>query len=352
MVKVINFGGVDETVYERSDFPQAKLNEIFKDDVFAVIGYGTQGRNQSRNLRDKGFKVVVGLRKGPSWDLAKEDGWVEGETLFEITEACNKGTIIMYLLSDAGQKAAWSSIKELVHKKTLYFSHGFSIVFKEKTGVIPPEDCDVIMVAPKGSGTTVRTLFLEGRGINSSVAVFQNWSGKAEERAYAAGIAIGSGYLYPTTFERETYSDLTGERGTLMGCIQGVFKAQFEVLIANGHTPSEAFNETVEEATQSLYPLIGKNGMDWMYDNCSTTARRGALDWMDKFYAATKPVFEQLYESVRNGTEAENTLVANSKPDYRENLAKELKELRESQMWQTAVTVRSLRPENQKVEKN
>ncbi|KAL6621136.1 IlvC-domain-containing protein [Neocallimastix sp. 'constans'] len=258
----------------------------------------------------------------------------------------------MYLLSDAGQKAAWSSIKELVHKKTLYFSHGFSIVFKEKTGVIPPEDCDVIMVAPKGSGTTVRTLFLEGRGINSSVAVFQNWSGKAEERAYAAGIAIGSGYLYPTTFERETYSDLTGERGTLMGCIQGVFKAQFEVLIANGHTPSEAFNETVEEATQSLYPLIGKNGMDWMYDNCSTTARRGALDWMDKFYAATKPVFEELYESVRNGTEAENTLVANSKPDYRENLAKELKELRESQMWQTAVTVRSLRPENQKVEKN
>ncbi|ORY11467.1 ketol-acid reductoisomerase [Neocallimastix californiae] len=326
MVKTINFGGVDETVYERSDFPQQKLNEIFKNDTFAVIGYGTQGRNQSRNLRDKGFKVVIGLRKGPSWDLAKEDGWIEGETLFEITEACKKGTIIMYLLSDAGQKAAWNSIKDLIHGKTLYFSHGFSIVFKDKTG--------------------------KGRGINSSVAIFQDWSGKAEERAYATGIAIGSGYLYPTTFERETYSDLTGERGTLMGCIQGIFKAQFEVLISNGHTPSEAFNETVEEATQSLYPLIGKNGMDWMYNNCSTTARRGALDWMDKFYSATKPVFEELYESVRNGTEAENTLIANSKPDYRENLSKELKELRESQLWQTAVTVRSLRPENQKVENN
>jgi len=123
-------------------------------------------------IRDKGFKVVIGLRKGPSWDLAKEDGWIEGETLFEITEACKKGTIIMYLLSDAGQKAAWNSIKDLIHGKTLYFSHGFSIVFKDKTGVIPPNDCDVIMVAPKGSGTTVLILFLEGRGINSSVTVF------------------------------------------------------------------------------------------------------------------------------------------------------------------------------------
>ncbi|ORX41976.1 IlvN-domain-containing protein [Piromyces finnis] len=268
-MKVINFGGVNETVYEISNFPQEKLDEIFKDDVFTVIGYGTQGRNQSRNLRDMGFNVIIGLRKGPSWKPAKEDGWIEGESLFEIIEACQKGIIIMNLLSDA------------VHGKTLYFSHGFSIVFKEKTGVVPPEDCDVIMVAPKGSGTTVRTLFLEGRGINSSVAVFQNYSGKAEERAHAAGIAIGSGCLYPTTFERKTYTYLTGERGTLMSCIQGCFKAQFEVLIVNGHTPSEAFNKTVKEATQSLYLLVGKNGMDWMYDNCSTIACRGALDWME-----------------------------------------------------------------------
>ena len=346
-MKVINFGGVDETVYERTDFPQEKLNQIFKNDTFAVLGYGGQGRNQSLNLRDKGFKVIIGVRKGPSWYLAKEDGWIEGESLFGITDACQKGTIIMNLLSDAGQKACWNDIKDLVHGKTLYFSHGFAIVYKDKTGVVPPNDCDVIMVAPKGSGSTVRTLFLEGRGINSSVAVFQDWSGKAEERAYAMGIAIGSGYLYKTTLEKETYSDLVGERGTLMGCIQGCFKAQFEVLLAHGHTPSEAFNETVEEATQSLYPLIGKYGMDWMFNTCSTTARRGALDWMDRFYAVNKPVFEDIYKSVEDGTEAELTLTANSRSDYRENLERELKEIRESQLWKTAATVRSLRPENQ-----
>lgn len=352
-MKTFNFGGVEELVYERADFPKEKLNSIFKNDTFAVIGYGTQGRNQSRNLRDNGMKVVVGLRPGQSWELAKQDGWVEGETLLPIAEACQKGTIIMYLLSDAGQKACWSAVKPYVTEgKTLYFSHGFSIVFKEDTQIIPPANVDVIMVAPKGSGTTVRTLFLEGRGINSSVAVHQDFSGNARERAFAAGIAIGSGYLYETTFQKEVYSDLTGERGTLMGCIQGCFKAQYEVLRANGHSPSEAFNETVEEATQSLYPLIGQNGMDWMYSNCSTTAQRGALDWQHKFYKATLPVFQELYAEVKNGNETRRTLDCNSKADYREKLEEELKEIRESEMWRTGVTVRALRPERQAVKKD
>jgi ketol-acid reductoisomerase len=298
-------------------------------------------------MRDNGLNVIVGLREGRSWDLAKEDGFIPGKTLFHIDEASDKAKTVMYLLSDAGQKTEWNNVKPYLTKgKTLFFSHGFSIVFKDRTGVIPPKDIDVVLAAPKGSGTTVRRLFLEGRGINSSVAVHQDYSGQAKERAYGLGVAIGSGYLYGTTFEKEVYSDLVGERGILMGAIQGLFQAQYEVLRANGHSPSEAFNETVEEATQSLYPLIGEKGMDWMYANCSTTARRGALDWYPKFYKANKPVFEELYREVKNGNETQRTLDANSRPDYAQQLQKELDEIKNSELWRAGQAVRQLRPEN------
>ncbi|KAJ3016872.1 Bifunctional acetohydroxyacid reductoisomerase [Thoreauomyces humboldtii] len=349
-VKTLDFGGSKETVWERADFPKEKLHKIFAKDTFAVLGYGTQGFAQSLNLRDNGLKVIVGVRKGGhSWEAAKKDGWVEGKTLFTIEEAAEKGTVLMNLLSDAGQKQGWPALKPHVTKgKTLYFSHGFSVVFHDQTGVVPPKDVDVILAAPKGSGATVRSLFLEGRGINSSVAIWQDASGEARDRAFAMGVAIGSGYLYETTFEKEVHSDLVGERGILMGAIQGAFAAQYDVLRAKGHSPSEAFNETVEEATQSLYPLISKNGMDWMYANCSTTARRGALDWAPKFYDATKPVFEALYAAVEDGSETRRSLVENSRPDYRERLEEELRVIRESEMWRAGKTVRGLRPENVK----
>ena len=299
------------------------------------------------NARDNGLNIIVGVRKdGASWKQAIEDGWVPGKNLFDVKEAVQKGTIIMNLLSDAAQKETWAELKPLLTKeKTLYFSHGFSIVYKDLTGVIPPADIDVILVAPKGSGRTVRTLFKEGRGINSSVAVHQDVTGKAEEKAVALGVAVGSGYLYKTTFEHEVYSDLYGERGCLMGGIQGMFLAQYEVLRENGHSPSEAFNETVEEATQSLYPLIGANGMDWMYAACSTTARRGALDWAPRFHDVLKPLFKDLYESVKNGTETQRSLVENSRPDYRERLAKELAEIDSQEIWRVGHVVRGLRPE-------
>ncbi|KAJ3254866.1 Bifunctional acetohydroxyacid reductoisomerase [Boothiomyces macroporosus] len=348
-VKTLKFADTTEIVYERSDYPKEKLAKIFAKDVFAVIGYGTQGMAQSLNMKDNGLKVVIGVRKnGASWKDAIKDGWVPGETLFSIEEACEKGTVVMNLLSDAGQKDAWPTIKPYLKKgKTLYFSHGFGVIFSDQTGIIPPKDIDVILAAPKGSGQTVRSLFLEGRGINSSIAVYQDVSGEAKERAIALGVAIGSGYLYETTFKKEVLSDLTGERGVLMGGIQGMFKAQYDVLRAKGHSPSEAFNETVEEATQSLYPLIAKNGMDWMYAVCSTTARRGAIDWAPEFYTATKPVFERLYESVENGTETRRTLTENARPDYRQRLEAELKEIADQEMWRAGKTVRSLRPENQ-----
>ncbi|MDR0681892.1 MAG: ketol-acid reductoisomerase [Dysgonamonadaceae bacterium] len=348
---IINFGGTDEQVVTREEFSLEKAKEFLKNETIAVIGYGVQGPGQSLNLRDNGFKVIVGQRKGgKTWEKAIADGWIPGETLFEIEEAVKRGTIIQYLLSDAAQIEVWPRIKShLTTGKALYFSHGFGITYKERTGIIPPSDIDVILVAPKGSGTSLRRMFLDGRGLNSSFAVFQDATGKARERTIALGIGVGSGYLFETDFEREVFSDLTGERGTLMGAIQGILSAQYEVLRENGHSPSEAFNETVEELTQSLMPLFAEKGMDWMYANCSTTAQRGALDWMGAFHDATKPVFEKLYKEVANGNEAQRSIDANSKPDYREGLEQELKELRESEMWRTGAVVRKLRPENNKI---
>lgn len=344
----MNFGGVEENVITRDEFPLSKALETLKDETIAVIGYGVQGPGQSLNLKDNGFNVIVGQRKGTkSWDKAVADGWVPGQTLFEIEEAAAKGTIIQYLLSDAGQIAMWPTIKKhLTAGKALYFSHGFGITYKERTGIVPPEDVDVILIAPKGSGTSLRRMFLQGRGLNSSYAVFQDATGRAKDRVIALGIGVGSGYLFETTFKKEVYSDLTGERGTLMGAIQGIFAAQYDTLRENGHTPSEAFNETVEELSQSLMPLIAENGMDWMYANCSTTAQRGALDWWKRFRDAAKPVFEQLYEEVATGREAQRSIDLNSKPDYRQKLEEELRELRESEMWQAGAVVRKLRPEN------
>lgn len=342
----INFGGTWEEVVTREEFPMEKARQVLENEVVAIIGYGVQGPGQALNLRDNGINVIVGQRPGTkSWDKAVADGWEPGETLFPIEEAARQGTIIQFLLSDAGQIQLWDALKKhLTPGKALYFSHGFGVTFKEQTGIIPPADIDVILAAPKGSGTTVRRLFLRGEGINSSFAVYQDATGRAKDRTIALGIAIGSGYLFPTDFKKEVYSDLAGERGTLMGAIAGIFEAQYEVLRANGHSPSEAFNETVEELTQSLMPLVAENGMDWMYANCSTTAQRGALDWRKKFKAATLPVFKELYDSVASGKESQRVIDTCSQPDYREKLDAELTEMRESELWQAGKAVRALRP--------
>jgi ketol-acid reductoisomerase len=348
-MKEIRIGNTVEQCVERSDYPPDRIKQVLGNETVAVLGYGVQGKGQSLNMRDNGLNVIVGLRENSKgWQQAQEDGWVPGKTLFPLEEAAKRGTIVQYLLSDAGQKDFWPKLKpHLTKGKALYFSHGFSIVFSDQTGVVPPKDIDVILCAPKGSGTTVRRHFLEGKGINSSYAIHQDATGRANDRCLALGIAIGSGYLFETTFHKEVVSDLTGERGVLMGAIYGLWLAQYEVLRAHGHSPSEAFNETVEEATQSLYPLIAEKGMDWMYANCSTTAQRGALDWFKKFRDAARPVFEALYQSVETGAETRRTLEANSRVDYRQQLEKELKEIADSEMWQAGKQVRALRPESQ-----
>ncbi len=347
----MEIGGVIEDVITDEEFTLDKAREVLRDEVIAILGYGVQGPGQGLNMLDNGFKVIIGQRESEKeyWDKAIADGFVPGDTLFPIEEAAKRGTIVMMLLSDAGQAAVWPAIKPyLTEGKALYFSHGFSIVYKEQTSVIPPENIDVILVAPKGSGLTVRRNFLDGSGINSSIAVFQDYTGRAYDRTCAIGIAVGSGYLFPTTFENEVYSDLTGERGVLMGCLAGVMEAQYECLRKNGHTPSEAFNETVEELTQSLIRLVAENGMDWMYANCSTTAQRGALDWKGRFREAVAPVFDELYDSVKSGKETKIVLDANSAPDYREKLRVELDAIKNMEMWRAGAVLRDLRPERRK----
>ncbi len=342
----INFGGTLENVVTREEFPLSNALDYLKEDTIAVIGYGIQGPGQALNLKDNGFNVIVGQRdNSKSWDKAVKDGWLPNETLFGIEEACKQASIILYLLSDAGQIELWPTIKRHLNKgKALCFSHGFGITYNQRTGIVPPDDIDVILVAPKGSGTSLRRLFLQDKGLNSSYAIYSDATGKAYERVVSLGIGIGSGYLFETTFKKEVFSDLTGERGSLMGALQGLFAAQYQVLRENGHSPSEAFNETVEELTQSLMPLIAENGMDWMYANCSTTAQRGALDWWMKFKEAMLPVFHELYSEVANGNEAQKSIDSNGRSDYRIKLEEELNDLRSSELWKTGEVVRNLRP--------
>ena len=343
----IDFGGVKEEVIMRKEFSLAKARKVLKNETIAIIGYGVQGPAQALNMRDNGFSVIIGQAKSfkQDWNRAKKDGWVPGETLFDIEEAVHRATIVQYLVSDAAQKAIWPAVKKNLNPgDALYFSHGFSIVYRDQTKVIPPKDVDVIMVAPKGSGTSVRRNFLSGAGINSSFAVGQDATGRARERCIAIGIGIGSGYLFPTTFEKEVHSDLTGERGVLMGALAGVMEAQYDVLRKNGHSPSEAFNETVEELTQSLIRLVDENGMDWMYANCSATAQRGALDWKPKFKKAVLPVFKELYKRVMSGQETRRVLTSCGKKDYQKQLTKELDTMGNSEMWRAGKATRGLRP--------
>lgn len=344
---IIDFGGTKETVVTRKEFTLAKAKAVLKKEIVAVIGYGVQGPAQALNMKDNGIHVIIGQAKSFSrdWDRAVADGWVPGKTLFDIEEAAARGTILQFLVSDAAQRAVWPRIRpHLTAGKALYFSHGFSIAYRKQSGVVPPKNVDVLLVAPKGSGTSVRRNFLSGSGINSSYAVFQDATGRAEERCLALGIAIGSGYLFPTSFEREVFSDLTGERGVLMGALAGIMEAQYDVLRSNGHSPSEAFNETVEELTQSLIRLVDERGMDWMFSNCSATAQRGALDWKPRFKKAVLPVFKELYRRVKSGAEAERVIRTCSRKDYQKQLARELGAIGQSEMWQSGVAVRALRP--------
>jgi ketol-acid reductoisomerase len=341
--KNIKIGNFKELVSTKKLFTIDKSKNILKNEVSSFIGYGPQGRSQSLNMRDQGYNAIIGVRKGPSWDKALNDGWIENKNLFNIEEACHNGTIIHYLLSDAGQSKVFPKIKNYLTKnKSLYFSHGFGMIYNKHTNINPPKDIDIFLVAPKGPGIEVRNHFINNNPINASWAVYQDFSGNATEKCLAVGFAIGCENLFKTTFEKEVFSDLTGERTVLMGLLQGAFKAQYEVLRENGHSPIEAYNETIEEGLKYLYPLVLDNGMDWMFENCSTTAQRGAIDWSENYYKVLKPEINKCYESVKSGKEAQISIESNNDINYRKNLQKELDEIKDQEMWKVQKLLKNL----------
>jgi len=341
-IKTLAVGNGNENIYERSDYPMSKCNSILKDQYISILGYGAQGRGQSLNLKDNNIRVCVGVRKGASWAKAIDDGWEPGVDLFEIKDACERGTIIANLLSDAGQIHQWNTIKKgLTKNKTLYFSHGFGITYSDQTGIEPPEEVDVIMVSP---GISVKEPFKKGVGSNSSYAIHNDYSGNARDTCLAMAFGIGSSYTFETTFEKETYSNLVGERCVLMGLIKGAISAQYNVLRKNGHSPAEAYTETVEEAFNSIYPLINDNGMECLYSNCSTTAQRGAIDWSKTFEEKITPIIEDCYTNVVNGEEARVVINANASHNYSETLEDELDEISNEEIWKVGNQFREFRP--------
>tara|TARA_B100001248_G_C27391830_1_gene462853 strand:+ start:1825 stop:2961 length:1137 start_codon:yes stop_codon:yes gene_type:complete len=347
--KEISINGVKENIYIKENFPSSFVEKTLGNKVIATLGYGPQAMSQSMNLRDNGHNVILGVRKSEnpnsSWMKAIRDKWIPDQNLFEIDEATNKGDIVQYLLSDAGQIDKWSIVKSnLKDNATLYFSHGFGIVYNDKTNIVPNKNNDVVLVAPKGPGIFVRQNYLNNDHVNASWATYQDASGNADNTAIAMGFAIGCDNLFETTFHKETTSDLVGERSVLMGMIQGAFKAQYDLLREKGHSPSEAYNETVEEALRTLYPLISDKGMDWMYENCSTTAQRGAIDWAPRYYNAIKPIIAQCYQEVEAGMEARIVINANSSPDYREKLNDDLNKIKDQEIWQAYRVMRNFRP--------
>jgi len=349
MGRKVNFGGVEEDITTKADddFPLTKAREVLKDETIAVIGYGVQGPAQSLNMRDNGLNVIVGQSNDPrfkkDWDKAVKDGWKPGETLFPVEESVEKGTIVQYLVSDAAQKILWEEHVEpnLKPGDALYFSHGFSIVFSDQTKVVPPEGVDVIMVAPKGTGGSVRRLFVDKRGINSSYAVERDATGRALERTLAIGIGIGSGYLFPTTFKNEVLSDLTGERAVLLGEIWGLAEACYYSLLAQGSSPGAAFVKSSEQLTQVILPLIGEKGVDAIYEQAQIADELGTVkEYQDAARKAAIPLMNRLYKSVKSGEETAVVLRANSAKDYDKRLKAELAGIDGSDMWKVGAGIR------------
>lgn len=346
-----DFGGVKEIIVTRDDFSLERARQVLGGESLVILGYGVQGPAQSLNLRDNGFNVTVGQRpRGENHEKALADGWTPGRNLFDVEDAVRHARTIgrsmqvQYLLSDAGQSQVWPQLRPLLRPgDALLFSHGFSHVYRTLTGVVPSEDVDVILVAPKGAGRSLRDHFREGRGINSSFAVGQDFTGRARDRAIATGMAIGSGFLFPTTFEKEVYSDLTGERGVLLGAIYGLAEAAFNNLRQRALSPYEAANHSVEVAVETISRIVGARGGDGLVrelpDELLPYFANGFVAAVD----ATSDVFEELYESVRQGGETRKVLAANSRADYRAILDDELVRVSESELERAGALVRDRR---------
>lgn len=244
--------------------------DVMKNETIAVIGYGSQGHAQAQNMRDSGFQVIIGQRAGASAEQAKKDGF----EVMDAVEAAKKATIIQVLAPDTVQKKLYKEIEpHLTAGKALVFSHGFNIHYDE---IVPSKDIDVYMVAPKGPGHLVRRVYTEGGGVPCLIAVHQDASGKAHDRAlaHAAGVGGGRAGILETTFAEETETDLFGEQAVLCGGISHLVQSGFETLVEAGYDPDIAYFECLHE-TKLIVDLIYEGGLAKMRHSISDTAEYG-----------------------------------------------------------------------------
>lgn len=256
----------------------------------AVIGYGSQGHAHAQNLRESGFDVVIGLRKGKSWDKAEEDGF----QVLPVAEATEAADVISVLLPDELQPGVYhNEIKQgLSAEKTLVFAHGFNIHFSQ---IEPPENVDVILVAPKGPGHIVRRTFVEEAGVPSLVGVYQDGSSQAKQTglAYAKGIGSGRAGVLETTFQEETETDLFGEQAVLCGGLTSLIKSGFETLVEAGYQPESAYFECLHEV-KMIVDLIYEGGLEKMRDSISDTA-----EWGD-FQSGSRVIDDHVKQNMRD----------------------------------------------------
>ena len=277
---------------------------LLKGKTIAIIGYGSQGHAHALNLKESGADVVVGLYEGSkSWEMAKEAGL----DVATASDAAAKADIIMILVPDEKQADIYrdSIEKNLTRGKTLAFAHGYNIHFNQ---IIPPEDVDVIMVAPKGPGHTVRSEFLAGKGVPSLVAVQQNASGKALETglAYAAGIGAARAGILMTTFREETETDLFGEQAVLCGGVTALMQAGFETLVEAGYEPESAYFECIHEM-KLIVDLIYKGGFDYMRYSVSNTAEFGDYETGKRIITdETRAEMRKILAEIQDGTFAKS----------------------------------------------
>ena len=273
----------------------------------AIIGYGSQGHAHALNLKDSGVKVIVGLYEGSkSWKKAEEAGF-EVYTAFD---AAKKADIIMILINDEKQAALYQeSIKpNLTAGKVLMFAHGFNIHFGQ---IIPPADVDVIMIAPKGPGHTVRSEYTIGRGVPCLIAVHQDYSGRATDIGYAAGIGGARAGVLETTFKMETETDLFGEQCVLCGGVTALMKAGFETLVEAGYDPQNAYFECIHEM-KLIVDLIYKGGFKMMRYSISDTAEFGDYEVGKRLITEdTKKEMKKVLSEIQDGTFARNWIMEN-----------------------------------------
>ena len=275
----------------------------------AIIGYGSQGHAHALNLHESGVNVVVGLYTGsPSWEKAEEAGL----RVMTASDAAKAADVIMMLVNDEKQSKLYSESIEggLSKGKYLAFAHGFNIHFGQ---IVAPKDVNVIMIAPKGPGHTVRSQFQEGKGVPSLIAIHQDPSGNSKDvaLAYAAGLGAGRAGIFETTFKEETETDLFGEQAVLCGGVSALIKAGFDTLVAAGYQPEMAYFECCHEM-KLIVDLINQGGLSYMRYSISDTAEYGDYVTGSRIITdETKKEMNKVLSEIQNGTFARNWLVEN-----------------------------------------